>query len=96
MDTPAVMQCKDEYSRIAVDGRLVEGGGQCTFLVIHERSRNWAFYPHGAGQLGLWLPEANALAVARAILVGVDSVSESCPHCGDTQIEVYRRIFSWR
>ena len=90
MDTPAVMQRENEYSRIAVDGRLVNGGALCTFLVIHERSRNWAFYPHGAGQLGLWLPEANALAVARFILAGVDSLSETCPTCGDKQIELYR------
>lgn len=96
MNTPVVLQRDNEYSRIAVDGRLVDGGGQCTFLVIHERTRNWAFYPNGARHLGLWLPEANAVAVARAILVSIDSISESCPTCGETQIEVYRRIFGWR
>lgn len=95
MNTPDIMQRENEYSRIAVDGRLINGGGLCTFLVIHEHSRNWAIYPHGAGQLGLWLPEANAVTVARAILIGVDSISESCPTCGDTPIEVYRRVFGW-
>jgi len=95
MDTPDIMQRENEYSRIAVDGRLVDGGGQCTFLVIHEQSRNWAFYPNGVSRLGLWLPEANAVAVARAILIGVDSISEPCPTCRDTPIEVYRRVFGW-
>ncbi|MGH3914812.1 MAG: hypothetical protein ACRDTC_15595 [Pseudonocardiaceae bacterium] len=96
MNTPIALQRANEYSRLAVDGRLVEGGGQCTFLVIHERGGNWAFYPQGAPKLGLWLPEANAVAVARAILVGVDSIAKKCPSCGDTQIEAYRRVFGWR
>lgn len=74
MDTPAVMQRDNERTRIAVDSRLVNGGEQCTFLAIHERTGNcWVFYPHGVGKLGTRMPEANAVTLARAILAAVDN-----------------------
>jgi len=66
-----VSQRENERSRIAVAGRLVADGQQCTFLVIHERAGNtWAIFPHGVGKLGVRLEKAEAVRVAQAILAG--------------------------
>jgi len=66
-----VTQRGNEQSRIAVDGRLVADGQQCTFLVIQERIGGaWAIYPHGVGKLGVRLEKAEAVRVAEAILAG--------------------------
>lgn len=73
MDTPpAVMQRDNEQSRVILDGRLVEGGGRCTFLAVHERTGAWAMYPHGAGKLGVRLSRTEAIRVARAILADAE------------------------
>ncbi|MGH3917426.1 MAG: hypothetical protein ACRDTC_29035 [Pseudonocardiaceae bacterium] len=67
----AVMQRENERGRLAVDGRLVADGQQCTFLVIHERAGGtWAIYPHGVDKLGVRLVKADAVKVAQAILDG--------------------------
>ncbi len=67
---PVIMQLANERARVAVDGWLVEGGERCKFLAIHERTGDWAVYPHGVGKLGVRLPRAEAITVARAILAG--------------------------
>ena len=69
---PTVMQRENEQSRVILDGRLVEGGDRCTFLAVHERTGAWAIYPHGAGKLGVRLPRAEAVKVARAILAAAE------------------------
>lgn len=67
---PVVMQRENEVSRVALDGRLIQGYDRCTFVVIHERSGHWAFYPHGDQKFGVRLSQANAVAAAQAILAG--------------------------
>ena len=45
--------------------------GAWAFLVIHERAGGtWAIYPHGVGELGVRLENADAVRVAEAILAG--------------------------
>lgn len=65
---PAIMQRENEVSRTAVDGRLTQSGERCTFVIIHERSGHYAFYPHGDQKLGVRLSQAAAIAAAQAIL----------------------------
>ncbi|HEU0128324.1 MAG TPA: hypothetical protein VFQ48_06935 [Pseudonocardiaceae bacterium] len=65
---PVIMQLENERGRVAVEGWLVEGGERCKFLAIHERTGDWAVYPHGVGKLGVRLPRAEAVTVAKAIL----------------------------
>lgn len=65
---PAIMQRDSERSRVAVIGQLAEGGGQCTVLMVHERTGQWVIYPHGVGKLGVRLSSAGAIAVAQAVL----------------------------
>ncbi|MCA1673500.1 MAG: hypothetical protein LC799_15315 [Actinobacteria bacterium] len=67
---PVIMQRENERGRVAVEGWLVESGERCKFLAIHERTGDWAVYPHGVGKLGVRLPRAEAVKVAQAILAG--------------------------
>lgn len=67
MDVP-VMQRENERGRVVVDGRLADGGGQCTLVAVHYRSpRCWILYPHGGGKLGVVLSEQDATTLAHAI-----------------------------
>lgn len=65
-----VMQRDNERSRLAVDGKRTDDGSKCTLVVVHEVGGTWAAYPHGADQLGVRLPRAEAVKVAQAILDG--------------------------
>jgi hypothetical protein len=67
---PAVMQRKNERRRLTAQGKRTDDGTRCTFLVVHEVGEKWVFYPHGAAQLGVRLPQAEAHKVAQAILEG--------------------------
>ncbi|MDP8929796.1 MAG: hypothetical protein M3O70_14805 [Actinomycetota bacterium] len=68
MDSPA-MQRENERGRVAVVGRLADGGGQCTLVAVHYISpRCWVLYPHGAGRLGVALSEEDAATLAQGIV----------------------------
>lgn len=66
-----IMQRENEVSRVVREGRLTSGGDRCTFVIIHERSGHWAFYPHGDQKLGVRLSQDNAHDVAQAIMADV-------------------------
>ncbi len=53
---------------MTADGTRTDDGTRCTLLAVHETRRTEAIYPHGADQLGVRLPEAEAVRLARAIL----------------------------
>ncbi|MCA1674882.1 MAG: hypothetical protein LC799_22720 [Actinobacteria bacterium] len=68
----AVMQRENELARLTTDGKRTDDGTKCTLLAIRETGKTWAIYPHGAGQLGVRLPDAEALRLAHAILAGAE------------------------
>ena len=64
-----VMQRDNEHGRVVVDGKRVDGGGQCTLVAVHERTpRRWVLYPHGVEKLGVELSEEDASALALGII----------------------------
>jgi hypothetical protein len=67
---PAVMQRENEHNRLTIDGRRTDDGSRCSLLVIHEVGGTVALYPHGGAEFGVRLTQANADALARAILAG--------------------------
>jgi hypothetical protein len=66
----SVMQRENERARLTAAGKRTDDGARCTLLAVREIGGTWALYPHGAGQLGVRLPVAEAEKVARAILAG--------------------------
>ena len=54
-------------TRCAVEGRLVNGGGACTVVLVHESS-GWVFYPHGITGLAVHIAEHDASTMATTIL----------------------------
>lgn len=47
-----LLHCEQE--RCVVQGRRIDGSGQCTVIVIRDRKRHgWVLYPHGAAALGV-------------------------------------------
>lgn len=64
---PLVMQRRNEHRRLTAKGKRTDDDARCTFLVVHEVGKKWAFYPHGAAQLGVRLPQAEAHKLAQAI-----------------------------
>ena len=64
------MQRENERRRLTAEGRRTDDGARCTLLVVHEVGDRWSFYPHGAAQLGVRLPQAEARRMAQAILEG--------------------------
>ncbi len=57
-----------ERSRVVVDGKRTDNAERCTLVVVHEIGGTWAWYPHGAAQLGVRLPQADAVRMAQKIL----------------------------
>lgn len=54
-----------EQERCAVEGHRIDGGGQCTVIVIRDRSRHgWVLYPHGVAGLGVLIADDAAHALA--------------------------------
>ncbi|MDQ3152206.1 MAG: hypothetical protein M3R63_10960 [Actinomycetota bacterium] len=63
-----------ERCRVVVEGRRTDNAELCTVVLVHEVGGTWAWYPHGANQLGVRLPRAEAAKAARAMLEGVGCV----------------------
>ncbi len=54
-----------QQERCAVEGRRIDGSGQCTVVAIRDRRRHgWVLYPHGVAGLGVLIADdaANTLA----------------------------------
>jgi hypothetical protein len=73
---PTIMQRDNERRRLTGPGTRTDDGERCTVVVIHECSGDWAFFPHGAAQLGVRISGPDAATVAREIL-GDAEVDES-------------------
>jgi hypothetical protein len=59
-------QCEQE--RCAVEGRLIDGSGQCNVIAIRDRKRHgWVLYPHGMPGLGVLIADAAARTLANRI-----------------------------
>ncbi|MGH3539783.1 MAG: hypothetical protein ACRDQJ_16075 [Pseudonocardiaceae bacterium] len=65
-----VMQRENELGRMVLVGKRTDDGARCSMLAVRETGQTWALYPHGAGQLGVRVPLAEAARLARAILGG--------------------------
>lgn len=65
-----LMQRENEIRRIVLEGRRTDDRARCSVVVIHEIGGTWAFYPHGAAQLGVRLSAADVTAMAQAIQDG--------------------------
>ncbi|HEU0086688.1 MAG TPA: hypothetical protein VFQ77_03410 [Pseudonocardiaceae bacterium] len=65
---PAIMQRDNEHGRVVVPGRRTDDDERCALVVIHERTGDWAFLPHGTTQLGVRVSGPNEAKVARRIL----------------------------
>lgn len=65
-----VNQRNDERSRMTAVGKRTDDGAKCTLLAVRKMGGDWCLYPHGADQLGVRLPGAEAVRVAQAILDG--------------------------
>lgn len=64
------MQRENEPARFVAAGKRTDDGSVCTLLVVREVGGWWCLYPHGADQLGVRLPRAEALKVAQATVDG--------------------------
>ncbi len=54
-----------EQERCAVEGRRIDGSGQCTVIAIRDRKRHgWVLYPHGAAGLGVLIADDLAHTLA--------------------------------
>lgn len=57
-----------EQERCAVEGRRIDGGGQCTVVAIRDRQRHgWVLYPHGLASLGVLIADDAARVLAARI-----------------------------
>ncbi len=57
-----------EQERCAVEGRRIDGSGQCTVIVIRDRKRHgWVLYPHGVAGFGVLIDDAAAYTLAGRI-----------------------------
>lgn len=71
MAMDAVTQRGNERGRTVVEGRRTDDGDCCKLVVVQEITGGcWALYPHGWGKFGVRLAQAEAVAVAQAILAG--------------------------
>jgi hypothetical protein len=59
-----------ERGRLVVVGTRTDDGDKCSLLVVSELGGQWCLYPHGAAQLGVRMPTAEAERVARFLLGG--------------------------
>ncbi|MGI9063642.1 MAG: hypothetical protein ACR2FQ_07545 [Pseudonocardiaceae bacterium] len=51
-----------------MEGRRIDGSGQCTVIVIRDRRRHgWVLYPHGEAGLGVLIADAAAHTLADRI-----------------------------
>jgi hypothetical protein len=64
------MQREDELARLVVAGKRTDDGSKCSMVLVRRTGGDLLFYPHGADQLGVRLPETEARRVAQAILAG--------------------------
>lgn len=54
-----------EQERCAVEGRRIDGSGQCTVVAIRDRRRRgWVLYPHGVAGLGVLIADDAASTLA--------------------------------
>lgn len=54
-----------EQERCAVEGRRIDGSGQCTVVAIRDRGRRgWVLYPHGVAGFGVLIADDAAHALA--------------------------------
>ncbi len=57
-----------EQERCAVEGRLIDGSGQCNVVAIRNRKRRgWVLYPHGMAGLGVLIADDAARTLAGRI-----------------------------
>lgn len=83
-----VMRRENECGRVVVEGRLADGNGRCTLVVVHYRCpRCWIVYPHGVGKLGVIINEQDATTLAQGIAQSVPTSGPvvrwaGCPHNG--------------
>lgn len=57
-----------EQERCAVEGRRIDGSGQCTLIVIRDRKRRgWVLYPHGVAGLGVIIDDDATYTLAGRI-----------------------------
>ncbi|MGH3870473.1 MAG: hypothetical protein ACRDSR_02995 [Pseudonocardiaceae bacterium] len=67
-----------EQERCAVEGRRIDGSGQCAVVVIRDRmQRGWVLYPHGMADLGVLIADDAARTLADHI--GGPSPRHGCP-----------------
>lgn len=58
----------DEQERCAVEGRRIDGSGQCTMIAIRDqRGRGWVLYPHGVAGFGVLIADDAARTLADRI-----------------------------
>jgi hypothetical protein len=64
-----------EQERCTVQGRRIDGSGQCVVIAIRDRRRHgWVLYPHGAAGLGVLIADEAARTLADRIGgPGIDS-----------------------
>ncbi len=59
---------QSEQERCAVEGRRIDGSGQCNVVVIRDRKhRGWVLYPHGMAGLGVLIADEAARTLAGRI-----------------------------
>jgi hypothetical protein len=57
-----------EQERCAVEGRRIDGSGQCNVVAIRDRRRRgWVLYPHGMAVLGVLIADDAARTLAGRI-----------------------------
>ncbi len=57
-----------EQERCAVEGRRIDGSGQCTVVAIRDQKRRgWVLYPHGMAGLGVLIADDAARTLAGRI-----------------------------
>ena len=57
-----------DQERCAVEGRRIDGSGQCNVVVIRDRTRHgWVLYPHGVADLGVLIADDAARILANRI-----------------------------
>ncbi|MCA1705943.1 MAG: hypothetical protein LC808_22855, partial [Actinobacteria bacterium] len=57
-----------QQERCAVEGRRIDGSGQCTVIAIRDRRRHgWVLYPHGETGLGVLIADRDAHVLADRI-----------------------------
>ena len=64
-------QPHSRQNRCVVIGRLLNGEGACTVVLIRDAEQHcWVLYPHGVAGMGIRLTGPDAKTLARHILAG--------------------------